>query len=62
MYIDKEGMKIKLEKIKDIMKMERKKDVEKKDSKIINAPKNVDLIYLIDATGSMGSEITACKI
>lgn len=30
MYIDKEGMKIKIEKIKDIMKMEREKEVEKK--------------------------------
>lgn len=59
MYIDKESMKCKLEKIQDIMKME--KEVEKKDSKKINEPKIVDIVYLIDATGSMGYEITAAK-
>ena len=50
MYIDKESMKCKLEKIQDIMKMEKEKDMEKKDSKKINVPKNVDIVYLIDAT------------
>jgi hypothetical protein len=33
----------------------------KKDSKKINEPKNVDIVFLIDAIGSMGYEITAAK-
>jgi len=58
-YIDKEKMKCKLEKIQDII--EKEKEIEKKEIKKTNQPKNVDIVYLIDATGSMGHEIRAAK-
>ena len=54
-FIDEKTMKCKFEKLPDIS--------EEKD-KIIKANKNkdVDIVYLIDGTGSMSGEITAAKV
>ena len=55
-YIDEKTKKFKLEKLPDINKEEDK------GIKIIENPKiDVDIVYLIDATGSMGFEINAAK-
>ena len=55
-YIDEKTKKFKLEKLPDINKEEDK------GIKIIENPKiDVDIVYLIDATGSMGYEINAAK-
>jgi len=48
-------MKCKLERLPDISE-EEIKDIK---NKVLN--KDVDIVFLIDATGSMGSEIAAAK-
>ena len=54
-FIDKQNNKCKLERLPEIIE-EEKIDIK---NKILN--KNVDIVYLIDATASMGSEIKAAK-
>ena len=55
-FIDEKTKKFKLEKLPDINKEE---DKGKKNSE--NLKKDVDIVYLIDATGSMDYEINAAK-
>jgi hypothetical protein len=54
-FIDKKTLKFKFERLPDVTD-EEKKEIKKK---IKN--KDVDIVYLIDATGSMGPEITAAR-
>jgi len=54
-FIDKKNKKCIMERLPDINEDENK-DIK---NKIVN--KDVDIVYLIDATGSMGAEITAAK-
>ena len=55
LFIDKKSMKCKLERLPDISE-EENKDIK---NKVLN--KDVDIVFLIDATGSMGGEIAAAK-
>ena len=55
-FVDKEKRKFKFEKLPDISEEETKNT---KKIKMLN--KDVDIVYLIDATGSMGAEIKAAK-
>ena len=56
-FIDKETKKFKFERLPDISD-EEKQDKQDKKYKIL---KDVDIVYVIDATGSMGYEINAVK-
>ena len=55
LFIDKKSMKCKFERLPDISE-EENKDIK---NKVLN--KDVDIVFLIDATGSMGGEIAAAK-
>ena len=56
-FIDKETKKVKFERLPDIDEKQDKMD--KQYNKKLN--KDVDIVYVIDATGSMGYEINAVK-